>query len=441
MNGARCLQALERAPVVWLAVAYALLLAFLSGLPPRNVLRPRLSAHVTSRLATIDSLVARHTFAVDDSPFVHSVDKVRIGGHFYSHQPPAIAVAGAAFYYPLFKLGYRLPLEYPAGDRPGPAFPLLVFALDGAATVFTLVLFYAMLGWTGLGKPAKVLMTAALGIGTLFFSYSITLNSHSFAGALLFAGFYSAVAAKRRGMPGRMLFLSGLAFSLAGAADHGTAVFYPVFGLYLLFQKPPKRRLLLYLLPLALTVLPTLCYYYWISGSPGPVATRAEFFDYPGSVWNTPGGANLTGTSLNPPAVALRQVFRCLFGSHGFLVYNPLLWIALWSALRRLVRGGEWRDETLAAAIASLVMAGYFFLYCTNHGGACYSVRWFVALVPVGWFLAWDFFRLLSARRLAVFLVVFAVAGFYAFAGALDPWPEPGGGYATPVHIVKTALG
>jgi hypothetical protein len=59
----------------------------------------------------------------------------------------------------------------------------------------------------------------------------------------------------------------------------------------------------------------------------------------------------------------------------------------------------------------------------------------------VGWFLAWDFFRLLSVRRLAVFLVVFALSGFYAFAGVLNPWPEPGGGYATPVLIIKTALG
>ena len=46
-----------------------------------------------SRLATVESLVERHTWAIDDSPFLAGTqDKLLIGGHYYSDKSPVPAV-------------------------------------------------------------------------------------------------------------------------------------------------------------------------------------------------------------------------------------------------------------------------------------------------------------------------------------------------------------
>src|SRR5512139_4479 len=55
------------------------------------------SSNDASRLAAIDSLVARGTWVIDDSPFL-TVDKVKLGDHFYSDKPPLLSFAGASLY-------------------------------------------------------------------------------------------------------------------------------------------------------------------------------------------------------------------------------------------------------------------------------------------------------------------------------------------------------
>jgi len=43
-----------------------------------------------SRLAAIESRVARGTWIIDESPFSRTVDRIFVDGHFYSDKPPVL---------------------------------------------------------------------------------------------------------------------------------------------------------------------------------------------------------------------------------------------------------------------------------------------------------------------------------------------------------------
>jgi hypothetical protein len=70
-----------------LAVCFFLLAALLTRHGP-------VSWNDSSRMATIDSLVERHTFAIDGSS-IQTGDKYRYNGKFYSDKPAMLAVVGA----------------------------------------------------------------------------------------------------------------------------------------------------------------------------------------------------------------------------------------------------------------------------------------------------------------------------------------------------------
>ena len=65
------------------------------------------SAHEYSRLGTVESLVQRQTFQLDDSTFIDTLDKIFRGGHYYSHQPPLLALIEAPVYWGLHLPGAR----------------------------------------------------------------------------------------------------------------------------------------------------------------------------------------------------------------------------------------------------------------------------------------------------------------------------------------------
>lgn len=66
-----------------------------------------MSAHEWSRLATVESLVERHTYTLDESSFANTRDKIFNHGHFYSHQPPLLATVEAPIYGALHAAGLR----------------------------------------------------------------------------------------------------------------------------------------------------------------------------------------------------------------------------------------------------------------------------------------------------------------------------------------------
>ena len=60
-----------------------------------------------SRMATIESVVERGTFAIDDSLYNETKDKVSVNGHFYSEKPVMFTLLSAIFYKGLYTIGIR----------------------------------------------------------------------------------------------------------------------------------------------------------------------------------------------------------------------------------------------------------------------------------------------------------------------------------------------
>jgi hypothetical protein len=414
---------------LFLLLAYAL---FLAGASARL---QRISAHSTSRLATIDSLAARSTFAINDSLYFGTIDKVKIGANYYSHQPPGHALLAAIVYLPLYHLGIRF------SQGPNAAYAILIFATNGLSTVIALVLFFRALAWLKVPDRTRLLLTAGVACGTLVLPYSTTLNVHGLDAAILLAGFYCFV---RGGIPDasrRWMLLSGLCFSLCAALEHGTLFLYAAFSVLILVCRDRRASLLWFLLPSVVTLAPTEAYYYLVGGSLQPFGGRPELFVYPGSVWVDPSShayEQLTGTGWNSLGFALRYGFLCLLGPRGFLIYNPLVWIALYGMARTIARRQAFWREAIAIAAGSTMMIAYFAFVSTNYSGGCYSIRWFVPLLFLWWFFAGSACDWLASRKWTVAILA-PVSVFYAVAGVEDPWPSRSG-FSTPFVNVSRAL-
>ena len=385
----------------------------------------RTSAHSTSRLDTIESLVERGTFAIDGASYA-TVDKVFINGHYYSHQSPVQAVVGALVYYPLWMTGLRL------GPGRVAAYAIVTFAVNGLMTVVGLIFFWRALRWSEVPEQWRLGVTASLACGTLLMPFGTTMNGHGFSAALLAAGLYFYVR------PRTPLFCAGLAMGLAAATDHALAAFFAAFALVLLLRRGVGAAWFVAAGILALA--PVEFYYYAIGHSVKPFAGRPELFMYPGSVWSTTGDVQyrLTGAVWNSWRFAATYGPRLLLGPNGFLIYNPASWLALYGMAVVVRRRMMYWRETVGVAAGTLAVIVYYSLVSVNSSGWTYSVRWFIPFLPLWWFFGapvvngWS----RSGRRWACALCALSV--FYALAGTLNPWSSPYFGYTTPwANIVE----
>ena len=301
---------------------------------------------------------------------------------------------------------------------------------------------------TGTTIPKAQVVT--VGVNTTFKSntptYSTTFNVHGVMAAWLFIGLFCLLKSDRGERKPEWMFASGFIFSLCAAMDHGTVFFYAAFGAMLVLRREKFRNVALFVLPACLTLLPTAAYYYLIGGSIKPFATRPELFAYQGSYWtNTDPKINpfhdkLTGEHWNSPATAIRYGLACLFGPHGFLVYNPLLVIAIAGIVQTIRRRMLFWREAAAIACGSAVMMTYYFLASTNFGGWSYSVRWFVSVLFLWWFFvpaAADLF----ARRKLLTVALATASVVYAVGGVANPWTTPDIGYSAPFVNIGRKLG
>lgn len=393
-----------------LLLALSLLLVFLTLI--QDALR---SANVRSRIATVQSLAEHGTFRIDESDFSSTIDKVRVKGHFYSDKPPILSVIGAASYWAIRSLEteHRRLGKYTAD--------LITLMTLGVSCILCLVCFYDALRRTGIAHEYRLLMTASLGLATLYVPWNVDFNNHGFTASWLFIGFYCMLRARQTARRNLWLLLSGLSLSMAGAVDNPSALFFVVFAVYVLAIRELRSGILYYALPIVITFLPAVLINYDISGTIRPVQLNPEFFKYPGSYWLT-GQEALSGVKYNSPGFALRYGLNCLFGVQGFLIYDPLLLIALWYLVRRIAsRGLLWAQGAIVLG-ACAVIAIFYFFSTTNFGGYSYSIRWFVPMIPLLWFFGFGFFEDFTRAKGVLFTGLFAVSVAFALVGASNPW-------------------
>jgi len=371
-----------------------------------------------SRMAAVQSLVESGSLIIDDTAFASTGDRVFINGHFYSDKLPGPAVLGAAVYLPLYHAGLRL--------HPGwsVAYYLITLLTVKLLWVLGIVALFLSLRFTGLSERQRLLASLALGIGSLYFTWSTTFNSHELAAAFLGIGFYFLLQARFEGRVKRNLLVAGLCLSAAATADVPTGIFYALFLLYVLGHPQLRSGTISYLLALAVTLPPTLALTYSIHHSFMPLQLVDAYFQYPGSPWgdNSDDAERLSGIHLNHGAFALSYGVLALIGPRGFLLYNPVLWIAVWELIRAAGRRGPFHSEAWVVGAGSVVLVAYYLLFTSNYGGASYSIRWFVPVLPLVFFFLYRFLESGGPQRARGFRALLLLSAGIACVGALDPW-------------------
>jgi hypothetical protein len=404
---------------LWVLVAITGIVLALITLRPQPP-----NSNVLSRLAAAQALVENGTIAIDNVPVTSQIiDKVFARGHFYSDKPAGLSLLAAIIYYPLYHAGFRLSMGRNL------AYSVITFLLMGGSCLACLAAFYRALGVVGLRQRACLIMTAGLAFGTLMLPWSITLNNHAFSGEWIFIAFYFLLKTQyaEREKIQRNLALAGAAIGLAASTDSACLLFVVGFGVYVLISMKLRGGVLWYAVTAFLVILPTIAINYTITGDLRPAAAHAELFNYPGSYW-TQSSEHLSGIVRNDFSFAMRYAWRCLAGPDGFLLYNPLLVIALYQGFRLIIgRKAFWREALLAFILATMFV-GYFCLYTSNYGGFSYSIRWFVTLIPLVWFFAFPFFAQPAHAKAWIYGVLFSLSLIIALIGTLDPWPPTKGG-------------
>ena len=137
------------------------------------------SAHELSRYGTVESLVDRGTFQLDDSSFIGSVDKIYRDGHYYSHQPPLLAVLEAPVYWAINLPGIRF-------NNRGRYVMTYLFILltNGLALVATIATFAQIMKAAGVAI-GRGWLAALLIFGTWLLPYGIISNNHGISALLV----------------------------------------------------------------------------------------------------------------------------------------------------------------------------------------------------------------------------------------------------------------
>jgi len=391
-----------------------------------------------SRLATVESLVDRHTLAIDKSIFVNVVsvetspydsaimrdphrprsllgtfDKLWIDGHWYSDKAPVPAL--------LLALLYQL-LQWITGLTAGVHPQLFCYAMtvlsSGVAYVVAVAAVFDMATTLRLPMRLRLGVAASFGLATLALVYARYVNSH-----ILLLGVTAALLACHvRLAEGRtarigMLILLGCLAGFAYTIDLGVG---PPLWLGSVLLTAWRTRSAKALAVILLAALPWLAVHhginYAIGGTFKPANAVPEYLAWPHSPFTT----NLTGQWSHADAGHfVSYALQLLVGKKGFLGHNlPLLLVVPAAVVLWRCRVAHLPEAIFCLAIGGCVWIVYA-VGSTNYAGACVSIRWFVPLVGLGYFVVIALLR--EAPGAAGDFGILTVGGVALMASA---WPE-----------------
>ncbi|MHB1422085.1 MAG: hypothetical protein ACYC3I_02590 [Gemmataceae bacterium] len=403
-----------------------------------------------SRLATVESLVDRHTWIIDDSIFVNvprpettsiplpyspadrallasgTKDKLFIGGHYYSDKSPLPAVLMAGCYQI-----WQWATGMTARSHPSHFCRAMTLASSGVAYVVAIWCMYRLFRRLGLPMSSRLVLTASFACATVALPYARQVNNHIL---LLAVAAALTLAAARRSEEmhedraswrrcARLGFLAGLAYTIDLGAGPVlllcTSCLVLTCSQYLPVRSASKGVILPCLrcglvkgfFVFALSATPWLVLHhalnYAIGGSFKPANANPEYFRWPGCPFDS---ANLTGNCLHPDIGSfLLYAASMLAGKRGFFGHNLPLFLTIPAVFVLLRRHRELRREVLWAVGC---FVGTWLLYAAtsnNSSGQCCTIRWFVPLLAPAYFVLALLLR--HSRRYQVDLLLLSAWG------------------------------
>jgi hypothetical protein len=365
-------------------------------------------------MATIQSLVEDGTFVIDETVYIHTGDKFRYNGHYYSDKPPILALAASPIYLLLHLAGFTFE------NNPGLVYYLITLLTMGILSALTLVVFRKILvGYFEVPVVWADMVTLLTGAGTLIWVYTSVFNNHIAAGCLLMAGFYFFLQYRHRLEMKSVIFLS-IVLTLAGSIDFTCFLFLPTaFFVVLIWSR--KAGLIF-----SITAIPVFAIYlllnYHISGSILPPPLNESLWTYQDSRFSSD---NLSGLSGHQGPLELsRYAFHMIAGSRGLFTLSPILLFSVAGTARLCRRKmiAKYRSGLLLFLILCLVYIGLYIFRSVNYSGYAFGIRWYVSIMPLlclplafidEWFYSGTLRRIVFMAT-AILSMMVALLGFYA---------------------------
>lgn len=418
------------------------------------------SQNTLSRFVAVESLVVRGVSHIDDSAYgpawtetvrtngetmeLHRLNDMAYNkrdGHFYSSKPPVLTLMLAAVLWPV--RGWVAGLEFsPRGMQQVVFF--MTWVVVGWFTALSFGVFRRKVGEALGGIEGDVLTALTLG-GTLFVTYSVTMNHHTLTAglalmSLFLLGMVDIKDAPKQTVSAGPVLLAGFLMGLASVIDIGPGVAFVIaIGLYMVLRRRSWRALLLF----ALGSIPPLAVHcavqYGIWGTVLPVQMIGATRSFPGNYWSHPGPPDSWHLSRS------YYWLLTLMSGRGLLVLSPILLVgvaALADDVARSLRQGRtgpgWLGLAKAggaaasegyAALSVLFAIVFLVLYTsfsapTNFNGSCYGMRYYIGFMPVlAFYAARGFVRWKDSKRFRVrFYALGLISMFFALAGMEHPW-------------------
>lgn len=367
----------------WLAVFFA------AWIPIVCVTRTAATVdHEFSRIGTVESIVERGNYWLEQSQFHYSIDRIFYRGHFYSHQPPLLSTLESPIFWILSKAGLRF-----AGQVPFDlAYFLFTAGTSGAALAGTVTILFAILRMFQASAGLSVIASFTMTFGTWLLPYGLVVNNHIVSGFLLAGLAWLLLEIEFGRSTIGKCFLVGLVLGLLTTIEVLPAVsFVPLTLLFVLAKAPLRSRSTLAAGFAGLTI-PLVAHAALNIGQTGdlvPGGFHSELFIYGGTKFDS---STLSG-NLNHPSIAelIDYAWKALFVEKGYFTFAPILLAGLfaglfgwrlWSAARPaylVLFGG-----TLLSLVVSLMMTNNFGGFASGFRHATYLAPAFLLmLVPI----------------------------------------------------------
>ncbi len=325
-----------------------------------------------SRFATVDALVADHSFAIDGSGYAAATgDKIRVRGRTFSDKPPLLSALGAVVAGALGTAGISL--------RRTPETAIYLITLSTVGAAFTIGCWYAVAFQRRLGfdERRSAAVAGATVLGTLALPYATVFTNHVPAGVAGLAGTYYLMFERTRV---RGALLAGLCLSLAYAFDPGAVVF-AVLAAVMLAGSPP-RTIALFVAACVPVVALQVGYNFIVTGSPLP-----PIFNH--AVWSDP-----TLPEYMPPTTPIVTQFTLpsylqfaaeqLIGSKGLFVFTPLAAVSVFGVVTMWRAGAELRRLGSAIAATAVVLFVLIVVFQNDEFSRNFGERRYVDIAFVG---------------------------------------------------------
>lgn len=356
----------RRWPWLWLALAAALFTPWIETDIGQG--------NVASDLAAIESLVHRHTFFINGSTFIDTIDKFKRGDLYFSQKSPIFHLVAAGPYWVMSRLGWTL------RDNPEACLRVLTFLMVILPMGWLLGLIFRHPWMRRRRLRERALLTLTFAAGSLLTPFAVTLNHYILAAACLMA---AVNALTEHGLATRRAaLLAGFWTSASLASDVPPAFLFGAgLGLYALARAPRQAAWV------AAGAAPLLLLYaalnMQIVGSPLPPNMHDEqmqFFE--GSYWKEWRDKAAAGEPNYYQVSYVRRLVHSTVGHKGIYWMMPLVAVAtavaLWLAWRR---APGWQLALAWAAFPPLAIA-LVMRWAWDLSGGAYNIRHILATIP-----------------------------------------------------------